>query len=157
MQIKLFDLPGVSESDKEMLRKQGSFAFTYLIFDLDLQHYDLAQKNNIVRGIGDVKEMLQHFCDETDPTIGKLYINYPMIESFRDCASFFDNNYKNTVVSLQDITKYKKIVSERGLNFLYVNIVTIIFVSLSDKIFTKHITSEARNGLNLHIKNIWNF
>lgn len=111
----LLDLPGVSESDKEMLRKQGSFAFTYLIFDLDLQHYDLAQKNNIVRGIGDVKEMLQHFCDETDPTIGKLYINYPMIESFRDCASFFDNNYKNAVVSLQDITKYKKIVSERGL------------------------------------------
>ncbi len=111
----LLDMPGVSVSDKDMLRQQGSFAFTYLIFDLDLQHYDLAKKDNIVRGINDVKEMVQHFCDETDPTIGKLYINYPMIESFRDSASFFDDTYKDAVVFLKEITKYKKIVSERGL------------------------------------------
>lgn len=111
----LLDMPGVSEKDKEMLRKQESFAFTYLIFDLDLQHYDLSKRENIVRGINDVKEMVQHFCDETDPTIGKLYINYPMIESFRDCASFFDDEYKNATLSLQEIPKYKEIVSKRGL------------------------------------------
>ncbi len=111
----LLDMPTVSEQDKNMLRKQESFAFTYLIFDLDLQHYDVSKRENVVRGINDVKEMVRHFCDETDPTIGKLYINYPMVESFRDCTSFFDEGYKDVVISLYDITKYKNIVSNRGL------------------------------------------
>ncbi len=32
--------------------------------------------------------MTEYFVDETDPTIGKLYINYPMMESYRDCDEF---------------------------------------------------------------------
>ncbi len=37
--------------------------------------------------------MVNYFVDETDPSIGKLYINYPMMESYRDCDTFFEEDY----------------------------------------------------------------
>lgn len=112
----LLNLPGVSQKDKEKLKEKKSFAYTYLIFDLDLQHYDLSKPYNIQRGVEDVVEMINFFNDETDPTIGKIYINYPMIESYRDCKSFFDDDYRYASVSLSNIGRYKEIVSERGLS-----------------------------------------
>ena len=81
----LLTLDGVSEEDKGVIRKQRPFTYIYLMFDLDLQHYNIADYKNIERGLQDVREMLLKFNNETDPTIGKMYINYPMVESYRDC------------------------------------------------------------------------
>ena len=52
--------------------------------------------------------MASYFTDETDPTIGKLYINYPMIESFRDCDMPFDPDYQNEYVTLQSMKNFKE-------------------------------------------------
>lgn len=59
--------------------------------------------------------MAEYFVDETDPTIGKLYINYPMMESFKDCDSFEDDDYISRMVCLSDIKQYKKIVGNRKM------------------------------------------
>ena len=111
----LLSLNGVPETDKEMLRREGKFAYIYLIFDLDLQHYDISKIENVQRGLEDVVEMVRYFNDETDPTIGKMYVNYPTIESYRDCHTFFDEQYRYTTVDLDAICNYKKLVHERGL------------------------------------------
>lgn len=112
----LLESPNVSETDKDKLRSEKNFAYTYLIFDLDLQHYDISDEENIRRGLNDVKEMIRYFNDETDSTVGKMYINYPMIESYRDCSSFFDEEFKTRMINLSDITNYKTIVGKRGIN-----------------------------------------
>ena len=111
----LLTLNGVDEKDKKMIEKERPFTYIYLIFDLDLQHYDVSKRENVEYGLSQVIEMLEKFNDESDPTIGKMYINYPMIESYRDCESFFDNGYKEKEVCLGDVTKYKETVGERGI------------------------------------------
>lgn len=127
----LLEMPDVSETDKEKLRKANKFAYTYLIFDLDLQHYDIFDKDNVQHGLNDVREMIQYFDNETDSTVGKIYINYPMIESYRDCVTFFDDDYKDRIINLSDIGKYKAIVGERGLK---INLSKYTFENFKDLI-----------------------
>lgn len=95
------------------------FAYTYLIFDCDAHHpkkIDTRNINEIVRdNFTKLAEMAEYFVDETDPSIGKLYINYPMMESYRDCDCFFDNQYAFATIKISDISDYKNIVSKRGL------------------------------------------
>ena len=60
------------------------FAYVYLIFDFDIQHNSqpgLFDYFNLKKNINQLKEMANYFNNETDPTIGKLYINFPMFES----------------------------------------------------------------------------
>lgn len=63
--------------------------------------------------------MLNFFDNETDQ--GKLYVNYPMMESYRDCNDFFDNEYRDRFVSLDILFSrtraqgYKAMVASRKL------------------------------------------
>lgn len=96
------------------------FLYTYLIFDLDPHHPKRIEYRDIKNIVNDnlikIKEMVNHFNDETDPTIGKLYVNYPMIESFKDSDSFFDLNYKDTNIDISLLSKYKETVSKKKLS-----------------------------------------
>ena len=106
-------LQGVSEEDKQIL-SEGPFAYKYLVFDLDLQHYDLTKEDSIQKGLAEAEEMLRYFQNETDESGGKLYINYPMLESYRDCKSFFEEEYSAKSVMINECVNYKTIVGERG-------------------------------------------
>lgn len=102
----------------EQLNK--TFAYTYLIFDFDAHHHwkeeeDTPLEQLISRNIAQLSEMLCYFDNETDPSKGKLYVNYPMMESYRDCAAFFDDDYQYRFVKSQEISEYKSIVDARGL------------------------------------------
>ena len=103
---------------RELLSKK--FAYTYLVFDCDVHHPKKEDLRCIEEIIADnfskLREMAEYFVDETDPSVGKLYINYPMMESYRDCDDFFDENYKSTMVSLPAILSYKKDVGKRKLS-----------------------------------------
>ncbi len=107
-------LPEVSKEDKETIEKERPFAFVYLLFDYDPQHYGLVKKDNVERGLSDIGEMIGYFNNETDPTVGKLYVNYPMFESYRDCSLSDPLSFKERNVSLKDCSEYKRIVGERG-------------------------------------------
>ena len=107
--------------DLDALR-QTNFAYTYLIFDCDAQHtmdeekdkdrpVDEIMKENFQR----LEQLVAYFTNETDPTIGKLYVNYPMMESYRHCDDFFDENYSNARVCIDDIRHYKEITGHRKL------------------------------------------
>lgn len=107
-----------TDEEREVLSQK--FAYTYLIFDFDPQHTEEYEKNDpletiVNRNISKVKEMASYFIDETDPTIGKLYINYPMMEAFKDCDSFDDDDYLSRMIELKDIKQYKSIVGTRKM------------------------------------------
>lgn len=76
----------------------------FLFFDYDFQDSRLTLKENNAH----VEEMLNYFNNETET--GKLYINYPMVESLRYTKKLPDLNYTNYVVSREDCNHFKNIV-----------------------------------------------
>ena len=138
-------------SEKEILNQK--FAYTYLIFDCDLQHSETNENELTIdylvsKNMSELKEMVQYFDNETDPTIGKLYVNYPMMESYKDCESFFDTNYSTNYINIDHLKKYKSIVGTKKLsnkridNYTYED-----FKKLSKQNIYK---------LNKIINNLWN-
>ncbi len=79
----------------------------YLFFDYDFQEktVDLDVLNQ------HVKEMLDFFTDETDN--GKLYINYPMVESLRCTNELQDADYNSYVVTRTECCDFKNYVTKK--------------------------------------------
>lgn len=79
-------LKGQKHNPLRNITTSSAFAEIYLFFDYDLHHHlPLEEINSRLR------EMLVMFNDET--TNGKLYINYPMIESIRYTKELPDADY----------------------------------------------------------------
>ena len=57
------------------------FSEIYLFFDYDIKNTDKHNKDSLKTQNEKIKEMLELFDNETEK--GKLYINYPMVESIR--------------------------------------------------------------------------
>lgn len=96
-----------------------NFAYTYLVFDADLHHKAPEQRNQSIpiedlvnKNFSQLIEMAKHFSNETDPSIGRLYINYPMMESYRYCDDFYDSNYLSALVSVDEIRNFKQLASK---------------------------------------------
>lgn len=96
------------------------FTYTYLVFDFDAHHREFNEqeldiatvvKNNINR----LKELTSYFTNETDPTVGRIYINYPMMESFRDCSDFWDETFSENSVKIEELGEYKRIAGNKRL------------------------------------------
>ena len=108
----------VSKADKELLKE--TFTYTYLIFDCDAHHTDFLDREKpfetvIKENFSHLHDMAAHFNNETDPSIGKLYINYPMMESYKDCDAFFDETYKDRTVDVSDFVRYKSIIAQKKI------------------------------------------
>lgn len=115
---------------KELIRDDATqamleqkFAYTYLVFDADLHHKAPDQRGKTIppeKLIEDnfqkLLEMAEYFTDETDPSIGRLYINYPMMESFRYCDTFKDDQYLSTTIPIGALHNFKRFASERKLS-----------------------------------------
>lgn len=86
--------------------KSADFSEIYLFFDYDFQHAHLSFVEINKR----VEEMLQLFCEETEN--GKLYINYPMVESIRYTKELPDSNYVNYAVDREDCRDFKRIAND---------------------------------------------
>lgn len=92
-----FTLNGIRSSDISEI---------FLFFDYDFQHSQLSLDEINSR----VKEMLTLFDDETDN--GKLYINYPMIESIRYTKELPDETYADYVVEREACKDFKRLARE---------------------------------------------
>ena len=90
------------EEKREILSK--TYSDIFLVFDLDPHHDNVKFKK--------IKMMLENFNDSTDK--GKLYINYPMLQSFKHLRKMPDNEFKDRKVMLKDIAKYKNISSKES-------------------------------------------
>lgn len=109
----------VKDNETKMILEQ-KFAYTYLVFDADLHHKAPEQRGIDVQVVDLVTanfpkliEMAKHFSNETDPSIGRLYINYPMMESFRYCDKFDDND--KSKIQIDSINVFKELASKRKL------------------------------------------
>lgn len=85
---------------KEILREK--YTDVFLVFDFDPQH-DHAHFDT-------VRRMLTYFCESTAQ--GQLFINYPMMQSYKHFAGLPDSDYKNLEVDVHEIKEYKKIVGQ---------------------------------------------
>lgn len=79
-----------------------------LIFDLDPQAPNFSADKII--------EMINFFVESSD--MGKLYINYPMVESFYHMKSIPDEDYNSYVVTLEELKnhQYKARVARENRN-----------------------------------------
>jgi len=82
-----------------------------LIFDLDPQDNLYSAEK--------IKEMTDFFTESSD--MGKLYINYPMVESFYHMKSIPDNDYNTYTASMTELRakEYKKRVNTENRNHDY--------------------------------------
>ena len=79
-----------------------AFSAIYLVFDYDPQDINYSDS--------DLRDLLELFNNETE--LGKLYINYPMVEAVYDIHSYSDDGYLERTVQLQGLTSrsYKRLV-----------------------------------------------
>lgn len=84
------------------------FSEIYLVFDFDPQEPAYSDKK--------IKRLTSLFNDEME--FGKLYINYPMMESFRDHNNFNLNEYISSKINLKGLTsdKYKSYILKQRYN-----------------------------------------
>lgn len=103
------DLPFVisKKQTPENLKYKNDFTNIILVFDYERQDTYFSQNK--------VFEMQKSFSDATD--MGKLYINYPMIESYQHLKSIPDPDYaeRKIPVSLQPGSKYKALVGKESI------------------------------------------
>ena len=115
----LASLPNMKDQDLQTLRNT-KFAYTYLVFDCEAQHTEYNEKSLHIDDVAKdnmdhLLEMAEYFTNETDPSVGKLYVNYPMMESYRDCDSFFEDRYQSARISIDNIKKYKKMTGQKKI------------------------------------------
>lgn len=92
-------IPILREKKENFNFQKDDFSEIYLIFDYDLHHYEHVLHLNKTILNEQLKKMLNYFSNETE--MGKLYINYPMVESFFHMNFEIENYLKNlTVINL---------------------------------------------------------
>lgn len=115
------------ENDTLGAYKEDDFSEVYLVFDYDFHNKSipLHQWN---KNLG---EMLDYFNDETGN--GKMYVNYPMVESIRYTKLLPDKDYYQYTVKREDCPKrkgdptsgFKHLAAEFsayiGLDFIQIN------------------------------------
>lgn len=93
------------EKDEEKRKKlEGKYTDVFLIFDMEphyqKQHYD------------SIKKMLQFYTDSSGE--GKLYINYPMMQSYKHVKTMPDLEFKDKKVTLEEVKRYKQLVGDES-------------------------------------------
>lgn len=101
--LRLIDV--LRARDKETKFLQEDFSDILLIFDYDPQDNRFTQER--------LELMLDYFNESTQN--GKLYINYPMVESYKHFKAYpEDVEYKNRIVQAKEIKQYKSTVSNEA-------------------------------------------
>lgn len=100
------------ETDPHIREKLSSrFSDILLIFDLDPQDPSFAPHK--------IEEMLLYFTESSD--MGKLYLNYPMVEAFYHMKNIPDHDFSSYTVSIDELRthQYKKRVNAENRNHNY--------------------------------------
>ncbi len=102
LDIKLALRENEKDEEKRKILSQ-KYTETFLIFDFEPQHNNVKFK--------EVKKLLKVFNDSTDK--GKLYINYPMMQSYKHINTMPDKKFKDKKVSIKEIQNYKGLVAKQ--------------------------------------------
>lgn len=106
---------------KEMITPETAFSSVYLFFDLDPQ--------DELFSIDETKEIASFFDDES--INGKLYINYPMVESIFDFTSYNFSHFSKRKYPIKNLSKKYK-TDARFKSFLAMKYKTTSFRKIRD-------------------------
>lgn len=98
----------LKENEKNEYKREklsNRYSDIILVFDFD-PHSDNPQFEKI-------KKMMLFFNDSTDN--GKLYINYPMMQSYKHIKNYFDEDFKNRIIEVSKCSEYKQFVDEESI------------------------------------------
>ena len=95
-------LRSIKEAESEILN--NDFSDIFLIFDMDPQDQKFDRNR--------LSKAAEYFNDSTEN--GKLYINYPMMESYRHIPNLDDLSYLDVEVRSDDLHRYKEIAAKEG-------------------------------------------
>lgn len=94
-----------TETDEEKRKVLSEkYKDIFLIFDMD--------PHNSKTRFKEIREMSRFFSDSSNK--GKLYINYPMMQSYKHLKKMPDNDFKNRRVEVTSLSKYKEIVGKES-------------------------------------------
>jgi len=103
------DLPFVisKKHSPDRLQYKEDFINIILVFDYERHDTNFSEDK--------ILEMQKHFTDAAD--MGKLYINYPMIESYQHLCQLPDDNFseRKIPVSMQPGKEYKALVEQETI------------------------------------------
>ncbi len=99
-----------SDSDKKHIFDER-YSDILLIFDLDPQDPQYSSDK--------IREMAEYFVESSD--MGKLYMNYPMVEAFYHMKNIPDNDYNSYVATMSELAnkQYKPRVQSENRNHDY--------------------------------------
>jgi len=108
------DLPYIISKKKKWDNLRYKIDFTNIIIVFDYERHDTCFEDK------KILEMQRYFADAAD--MGKLYINYPMIESYQHLKSLPDIDYAERKVSttLQPGKEYKALVKKETMIGKYI-------------------------------------
>ena len=97
------------ESDAKQQRiLSQSYTDVYIIFDLDPQD----SNTNFAK----LRRLMDFYTDSSNQ--GRLYINYPMMQSYKHLKSLPDHEFESRDIKVGDISRYKYIVNQEALSEL---------------------------------------
>lgn len=102
LDIKLALRENEKDEEKRKILSQ-KYTETFLIFDFEPQHNNLK--------FNEIRKLLEVFNDSTDK--GKLYINYPMMQSYKHISKMPDKKFKEKKVTLEEVHNYKDVVAKQ--------------------------------------------
>ena len=105
-QDEYFDIKNYLISRNESLQLED-VTEVLLFFDLDIHHRDRFDNTVFTKEL--IIEVLEFFDYEFNN--GKLFINYPMMESFKDIESFEIEEYMDKVIDSKNSHGYKELLS----------------------------------------------
>lgn len=123
----------------------SDFSEVFLFFDYDFQNSNLPLEELNK----EVSEMLDFFSDETEN--GKLYINYPMVESVKCTNKLPDERYYLYEVSREDCHNFKNYVIK---NYVFYKSTDFFLFSIDHK--TQQLRPITEEKLNFVSKN-WDY
>lgn len=97
IKLVLASLEKDSQKKKLLL---DDYSDVFLVFDFEPQH-DHPHFDT-------VKRMIKYFNDSTNQ--GKLFINYPMMQSYKHFDKFPCHDFENLEVSMDEVKRYKELV-----------------------------------------------
>ncbi len=118
LDILLF-LKSYEDKHKEIFNNK--YTDVFLIFDFEPQHPDLH--------FDTIQKMIRYF-NQSDER-GKLFINYPMMQSYRHLSALPDKDFLNSKLLKEDFLHYKEIVSCQSFNNDIFTYDYLVFVSLA--------------------------
>lgn len=118
----LLELKSREKGEREREILSGKYTDIYIVFDLDPH----ASKPDFEKA----RKLVEYFTSSSD--MGKLFINYPMMQSYKHLKTLPDMEYAKRTVDISDIPRYKELVSQEGMpelikthNYTHVQLMSI--------------------------------